>query len=91
MKGKKTGGRVKGTPNKVTAFGKEMIAGMLDEYQKSGRMNEDFYALDAEKRLTIAERMMNYVLPKQQSVKADVKSEVVDQTLAEVLNELAGE
>lgn len=91
MKGKKTGGRVKGTPNKVTSEGKRMIAEMLLEYQERGQMSEDFYALDPEKRLTIAERLFNYILPKQQSVKADVENKVVEPSLAEVLNKYANE
>ena len=91
MKGRKTGGRVKGTPNKVTSEGKRMIAEMLMEYQEKGRMSEDFYALDSEKRLTIAERLFNYILPKQQSVKADVENKTVDPSLAEILNKYANE
>lgn len=91
MKGRKTGGRVKGTPNKVTSFSKEIIASMLDEYQKSGKMSEDFALLDPEKRMMIAEKLLNYLIPKYQSVKADVKGEVIDRTLAETLNKLADE
>ena len=46
MKGKKTGGRVKGTPNKATATLKESIVDMLSEYRDSGDMKSDFNALD---------------------------------------------
>lgn len=91
MKGKKTGGRVKGTPNKTTAAGKEAITALLTEYQNSGMMSVDFAALDPEKRLYIAERLMQYIMPKMQSVQAEVENTVIDATLAETLNKLANE
>ena len=91
MKGRKTGGRTKGTPNKTTVVGKEVLANMLADYQSSGHMAEDFYALDPKMRMIIAEKLFGYVLPKLQSVQADVTNKVIDESLAATLNELANE
>ena len=44
--GKKTGGRKKGTPNKSTMLGKEVIVSLLADYSNSGLMTSDFMALD---------------------------------------------
>lgn len=69
MKGKKTGGRVAGTPNKATSITKAAISELLAEYQSSGKMKADFDAIeDPKDRLVIAEKMMQYVMPKMQSV-----------------------
>lgn len=64
----KTGGRKKGTPNKVTKTTKEVIANLLDDYSESGLMQSDFRALEPKDRMYIAERLMNYTTPKMQSV-----------------------
>lgn len=75
MKGKKTGGRQKGTPNKVTVMSKVAIADILTDYNESGLMQSDFMLLKPIERITIAEKLMQYVVPKMQSVAMDVNSE----------------
>jgi arginyl-tRNA synthetase len=72
MKGKKTGGRQKGTPNKATVMNKQIINDLLADYSASGLMCEDFQQLEAKDRMAIAERLMQYVMPKMQSVTADM-------------------
>ena len=86
----KTGGRVKGTPNKVTAFSKATIAKMIADYSDSGKMSLDFDSLDPKDRLQIAEKMMQYVMPKIQSVEVDIASEK-PRTIEDMLIELAEE
>lgn len=86
----KTGGRVKGTPNKVTSFSKATIAKMIAEYSDSGEMAEDFKALDPKDRLMITEKMMQYVMPKIQSVEVDIASEK-PKTIEDLLVELSSE
>lgn len=71
---KKTGGRKAGTPNKVTTMSKEVIASLLTNYSESGLMIKDFALLEAKDRMTIAERLMQYVIPKMSSIDADVTS-----------------
>ena len=58
VKRKKTGGRQKGTQNKVTTVTKEILSDMLGDYQESGRMNADFLALEPKDRIQSAEKMM---------------------------------
>lgn len=64
----KTGGRQKGSPNKVTSAVKECISKMLTEYTNSETFMNDFAQLEPKERLMIAEKLMNYIVPKMQSV-----------------------
>lgn len=90
-KGKKTGGRVKGTPNKATVLGKTVIIDLLSEYNNSGQMTSDFAELEPKERLIIAERLMQYVLPKMQSTSVDVAMSEKRKTIEDSLAELARE
>ncbi|MBF1644507.1 MAG: hypothetical protein HXO50_02525 [Prevotella sp.] len=72
MKGIKTGGRKKGTPNKVTSSLKEFINGVIDENRT--QIIADMRDLDPYQRLLFIERLISYVLPKQASV--DVQSQI---------------
>ena len=62
----KTGGRKRGTPNKVTGTLKEFVANLIDKNR--GQMERDLRSLNPKDRLFILERLMQYVLPKNQSV-----------------------
>lgn len=84
----KTGGRVKGTPNKVTAITKSVISKMLAEYQESGLLCKDFAELEAKDRLMIFEKLLNYTLPKMQSVTADITTTDAEKRISERLAEL---
>lgn len=64
----KTGGRQKGSPNKITVAVKECISNMLTDYTNSETFMKDFATLEPKERLMIAEKLMNYVVPKMQSV-----------------------
>lgn len=64
------GGRDKGTPNKVTMAMKDWLSAMIDENRE--QMIADLAALELRDRLMMLERFMAYVIPKQQSIKADV-------------------
>lgn len=89
--GKKTGGRKKGTPNKSTTLGKEVIISLLSDYANSGLMTADFAALDPKDRLVIAERLMQYTMPKMQSTAVDITTGDREKTIEDRLAELAGE
>lgn len=65
-------GRPKGTPNKVTATMREWVAGLL--YDNREQLQEDFKHLPAKDRLIIAERLLHYVLPKQQAISGYLES-----------------
>lgn len=86
----KTGGRVKGTPNKATSMSKAVIADLLNTYSSSGLMSEDFMALEPKDRLAIAERLTQYVMPKMQAVSAEVNDQR-NLTIEDRLRELSGE
>lgn len=64
----KTGGRQKGSPNKITKAVKECISNMLTEYTNSETFRKDFATLEPKERLMIVEKLMNYIVPKMQSV-----------------------
>lgn len=89
MKGKKTGGRQAGTPNKTTAMNKSIITQMLAQYNDSGLMSSDFLSLDPKDRISIAEKLMQYVMPKIQSVDMNVAAEVKERTIEDKLIELS--
>ncbi len=89
--GKKTGGRKKGTPNKSTLLGKEVIVSLLADYSNSGLMTSDFMALDPKDRLVIAERLMQYTMPKMQSTAVDITTGDKEKTIEDRLAELAGD
>lgn len=89
--GKKTGGRKKGTPNKSTTLGKEVIVSLLADYSNSGLMTSDFMALDPKDRLVIAERLMQYTMPKMQATAIDLNTGDREKTIEDRLTELAGE
>lgn len=89
MKGKKTGGRVKGTPNKATVMNKQLINNLLADYSDSGLMSKDFMSLEAKDRMTIAEKLMQYVMPKMQSTSVDLAVTDEKKTLESTLNELS--
>lgn len=61
MKGRKTGGRRRGTPNRNTAELKEALRAFVDK--NIDQLQEDFDQLDAEKRLTFFEKIVRMVLP----------------------------
>ena len=66
----KSGGRKKGTPNKVTASMREFVADLLDSNRK--QFSDDLKAVTPETRLHIMEKLMQYVIPKRQAVRAEI-------------------
>lgn len=69
----KTGGRQKGTPNKITGTLKDFVSEMIDANRD--QMQQDLKALSPKDRLLILEKLMQYTLPKQQAITADVAVE----------------
>lgn len=78
----KTGGRQKGSPNKITTAVKECIKNLLTEYTNSETFMKDFATLEPKERLLIAEKLMNYVVPKMQSVAIDDPNKEKNSTVA---------
>lgn len=90
-KRKKTGGRVKGTPNKLTALNRKAIEGVLADYNRSGLFTQDFLSLEPKDRITIAERLIQYTTPKMQSTTVDLTAENTECTIDIMLRKLAEE
>lgn len=74
MEGRKTGGRKKGTPNKVSGDMKAILAGFASDYYNSGEFLNDFNNLEAKDRLDIFTKILPYFTPKMQAVQADVNA-----------------
>ncbi len=86
---KKMGGRVKGTPNKATSEIKSFISSFLDDYIGSGAMSSDFFNIeDPKDRLIIAEKLMQYTIPKMQNVAVDLSDESCTITIEDKLDSL---
>ena len=63
-------GRPKGTPNKITQDMRHWLSELIEGNRH--QMEEDLKALEPKDRLQILERLMQYVIPKQQAVSAEV-------------------
>lgn len=72
-------------------LGKEVIVSLLADYSNSGLMTSDFMALDPKVRLVIAERLMQYTMPKMQSTAVDITTGDKEKTIEDRLAELAGD
>lgn len=86
----KTGGRVKGTPNKVTYSLKEWITSLIDKQRT--QIEQDLQELEPKERLQMIEKLMQYVIPKQaaQQVKLDFDS-MTDEQLQQLVEEITKE
>ena len=81
------GGRQKGTPNKVTASIKDWLSELIDNNRK--QVERDVKQLEPKERLQVLEKLMQYVIPKQQAVSAKVDFEkLTDEQLDTLVSEL---
>ena len=64
-KGEKTGGRQKGTPNKVTATIRNWIVELINNNRKV--IETDFSQLEPKERMVMLEKLLPYIMPKVQS------------------------
>lgn len=74
-KGKKTGGRQAGTPNKTSATVRGAIAKMLDNYFNSEDFKKDIECLEPKDRVAAMEKFAAYVAPKLQTTTLDMTVE----------------
>ena len=77
------GGRAKGTPNKVTSTVKDWISQLIDDNRS--QMEKDIKKLSPKDRLQMFEKLMQYVIPKQQSVKANVDLSKLSETQLDLI------
>lgn len=88
--GKKTGGRKKGTPNKVTSTLRNVITDIVDDYYNSETFQEDIAKLRPKDRVEMMEKLTVYVVPKLQTTNIDMSSEG-KKTIEDKLVELSKE
>ena len=89
-KGRKTGGRAAGTPNKATTAIRGVITQMLDKYFNSETFEDDITALDPKDRVVVMEKFTSYAVPKLQATTLDMTVEG-KKTIEDRLTELAGD
>lgn len=77
MKGQKTGGRKKGTPNKTPAEVKEVLLGLFTDNIK--QLKKDVSELTARDRLQFFAKVLPYIVPRE--VERLEVTEVVEQPL----------
>jgi hypothetical protein len=85
----KTGGRPKGKPNKVTTELKTWISKLIAN--NLSQIKKDIKAIEPKDRLIIIERLMQYTIPKQQSISAEAQIKAEYDCLYELLNEAPDE
>jgi len=80
-KGIKTGGRQQGTPNKTTSEIRELITEFVSINWQ--RVQTDFEQLEPKERLQFFEKLMQYAVPKMQSVNYEFELDSKLQKLSE--------
>ena len=76
-------GRPKGVPNKTTSDLKSWINQLVDGNRE--QFEKDLQKLEPKDRLTIIERLMQYVVPKQQSVSVEAQIQAEYEQLERLL------
>jgi hypothetical protein len=83
----KTGGRTKGTPNKTTEGMRNWVKMLIEKNMP--RLEKDLKALEPKERWAVVEKLMQYTVPKMQSVETTMDfSKMSDEQLNVVINEL---
>lgn len=80
-------GRPKGKPNKITQDVRGWLSAVIDKNRK--QMERDLKALEPKDRLQMLEKLMQYVVPKQQAVSTEIDfTKLSDDQLDAVVSEL---
>lgn len=81
---RKTGGRQKGTTNKVKRETKDWLNDLITSNHL--QMEKDIKALEPKERLQVFEKFMQYIIPKMQSVQTTVDfNKLTDEQLENVI------
>ena len=81
----KTGGRVKGTKNKITATQKQWIEDFLT--RKQPEMEKEWDKLEPKDKWQMFEKLTGYIVPKMTSAQID-PSQLTDEQLYELINRI---
>lgn len=87
----KAGGRQKNTPNKITSVTRQTISEFIAEYHNSGLMFDDFKRLEPRDRLMVAEKFINYAIPKMQAQALELSVNGGNKTIEDTLVALSDE
>lgn len=80
-------GRPKGKPNKITQDVRGWLSAVIDKNRK--QMERDLKALEPKDRLQMLEKLMQYVVPKQQAVSTEIDfTKLSDDQLDAVIDQL---
>lgn len=80
-------GRPKGSPNKTTTEARQWLSKLIEKNRK--QIEKDLKRLEPKDRLLILEKLMNYTVPKMQSVDAKIDLHTLtDEQLATVITEV---
>jgi len=82
-------GRPKGVPNKVNGNLREMIQKIIEDNIDS--INDDLTNLEPKDRLVILERLMQYIIPKQQSVSVEAQIQAEYEAIERLLDKVPNE
>ena len=74
MKTVKTGGRKKGTPNKLTQAIRDKISETVHGYYLSEKFTADIQSLTNRERIEYIRRITDYILPKQKPIEQETDS-----------------
>lgn len=80
-------GRPKGSTNKVNADTREWIKRLINKNRS--QLEKDLLKMDAKERWHIIERLLNYSIPRMQSIEAKIDfSQLTDEDLDTVIHEI---
>jgi hypothetical protein len=79
-----TSGRPKGTPNKVTTDLRKWVECLIDRNLK--KMERDLKQLEPRERLMILEKLLQYSIPKQQSISVEAQIQAEYASLEKLLS-----
>lgn len=83
----KTGGRTKGTPNRISGTLKEWISSVIDKNRM--QFEADIGELEPKDRVLLIEKLMQYIVPKQAAQKVDIDFDTLsDEQLQNIINKL---
>lgn len=88
MKGKTNNpnGRPKGTPNKITKSVRAFIVEVVNKNRR--QVLKDLKALDPKDRLIMIEKLLQYIVPKQQAQTIDITN-LTDEQITSVIDEIS--
>ena len=80
-------GRPKGTPNKITQDVRQWLSTVIDKNRR--QMERDLKALEPKERLQMLEKLMQYVIPKQQAAALEIDyTKLTDGQLDTIINQI---